>query len=191
MCGEHISVSGFAPAVMGSSPHVRGAHNLTVDSVQNIGIIPACAGSTGSSPASTSSTRDHPRMCGEHQYAPIRRLRKTGSSPHVRGAQWVGSHAKYGVGIIPACAGSTGIIRLGRARAGDHPRMCGEHRLVPSLCSTHAGSSPHVRGARLSRSHAALGRRDHPRMCGEHRFALKACSKLQGSSPHVRGAPCA
>ena len=58
-------------------------------------------------------------------YATVRFGR--GSSPHVRGAPFQGAGRNNGVGIIPACAGSTG-------------------RLV--LRSTfQKGSSPHVRGA--------------------------------------------
>ena len=93
-------------------------------------------------------TRDHPRMCGEHGIDVCFIDEAQGSSPHVRGAQWVGSHAKYGVGIIPACAGSTRrgghAIRVKR----DHPRMCGEHYFGDTLDSAVWGSSPHVRGAR-------------------------------------------
>ena len=66
MCGEHFHAVEQDGAERGSSPHVRGAHNLTVDSVQNIGIIPACAGSTFHWFAVRSALRDHPRMCGEH-----------------------------------------------------------------------------------------------------------------------------
>ena len=50
-----------------------------------------------------------------------------GSSPHVRGAQHVVYGGFVSVGIIPACAGSTGTRSWIMSRAGDHPRMCGEH----------------------------------------------------------------
>ena len=66
MCGEHGGLTDMLIADGGSSPHVRGAHNLTVDSVQNIGIIPACAGSTFEQSRRRGFNRDHPRMCGEH-----------------------------------------------------------------------------------------------------------------------------
>ena len=50
-----------------------------------------------------------------------------GSSPHVRGAQWVSEVAKDKDGIIPACAGSTSLRRWPFSMPRDHPRMCGEH----------------------------------------------------------------
>ena len=88
---------------------MRGEHHeVLVHGVLVYGIIPACAGST---------------EIGNHTYQG-----KTGSSPHARGAQLIGHLAALvigdhprmrgehlhphntgavGVGIIPACAGST------------------------------------------------------------------------------------
>ena len=95
------------------------------------------------------------------------------------------------LGIIPACAGSTEVVRaLGDADA--------------------AGSSPHARGARASAGAAPTVRPDHPRMRGEHARTITitecllriipACAGSTerrssgrtwrgGSSPHARGAP--
>ena len=96
-----------------------------------------------------------------------------------------------GRGIIPACAGSTGIL-TGDSKMGK-------------------GSSPHARGARVFLRICRRSCRDHPRMRGEHRdLALRhgvakriipACAGSTygwsidefisiGSSPHTRGAPC-
>ena len=66
MCGEHVTPNPFANAILGSSPHVRGAPDLLFQVIQGFGIIPACAGSTLLSVLSTGLARDHPRMCGEH-----------------------------------------------------------------------------------------------------------------------------
>ena len=175
----------------GSSPHVRGAPQ-TEDTVPGRdGIIPACAGSTRSAYCNAFAFRDHPRMCGEHPDSERWRVHYRGSSPHVRGALGGSDVGVIIGGIIPACAGSTfttidngGILR-------DHPRMCGEHKVMVSVASIEEGSSPHVRGApRRSRparavvgiipacagstSSAAFSSaafRDHPRMCGEHSSA--------------------
>ena len=46
MCGEHITPNPFANAVLGSSPHVRGALIQGIVLHCPLGIIPACAGST-------------------------------------------------------------------------------------------------------------------------------------------------
>ena len=152
------------------------------------GIIPACAGSTRDPAQARRFYGDHPRMCGEHDTGEPTVVLVVGSSPHVRGAQWLESDAKRWMGIIPACAGSTSTRPAWSLGSRDHPRMCGEHPLLAQMNIPTAGSSPHVRGAQthLRRVRLRLGiipacagststtrarrcrPRDHPRMCGEH-----------------------
>ena len=177
---------------MGSSPHVRGARDERDGRLNQVGIIPACAGSTQASTGRRFPPGDHPRMCGEHATgSPGRRFWK-GSSPHVRGARRPRQrHGRVG-GIIPACAGSTACGAAPRPASRDHPRMCGEHHFPLNRSDVPRGSSPHVRGAPLreggkrleggiipacagsTRRTGRSGRRtwDHPRMCGEHSPAL-------------------
>ena len=66
MCGEHALSHLVLLAAAGSSPHVRGAPSANGETVAELGIIPACAGSTVAPPILTISCWDHPRMCGEH-----------------------------------------------------------------------------------------------------------------------------
>ena len=84
--GEHISCSRFVPAIMGSSPHTRGAHRVLVSRVCKIRIIPAYAGSTSTVPIALMATADHPRIRGEHRLFTEYERRGGGSSPHTRGA---------------------------------------------------------------------------------------------------------
>ena len=147
-------------------------------------------------------------MCGEHGASRTTAVVRTGSSPHVRGALDFDAEGELVTGIIPACAGSTTVVNVGVSRHRDHPRMCGEHSSSISTPYVNWGSSPHVRGARWSRSPrsrrtgiipACAGStwshsndppytRDHPRMCGEHFICGRTLSASAGSSPHVRGA---
>ena len=53
-------------------------------------------------------------------------------------------------GIIPACAGSTGLAGDTRRSHRDHPRMRGEHLRPNPTSATDPGSSPHARGARVA-----------------------------------------
>ena len=172
------------------------------------GIIPACAGSTSLSVRVVSVRRDHPRMCGEHYVHRPQLDWDVGSSPHVRGARCFATVFLDGFGIIPACAGSTCPSRPSAATAGDHPRMCGEHRICCQSCKISTGSSPHVRGALVQDFLQGLSTgiipacagstvswrirrppcRDHPRMCGEHNRGSSFGQSHKGSSPHVRGA---
>ena len=130
-------------------PRMCGEHGGAIQCRSgDAGIIPACAGSTqlgaaskhagkGSSPhvrgapagtaPSTSSTGDHPRMCGEHKAEWSQKGSGEGSSPHVRGARQSVGKLSVSHGIIPACAGSTLRHVEVPDAARDHPRMCGEH----------------------------------------------------------------
>ena len=110
-------------------------------------------------------------------------------------------------GIIPAYAGNTRDAR-GRIRPdGDHPRVCGEHLGLAIPPELERGSSPRMRGTRLTLTlallrdgiiHAYAGNttgqrpgcadvRDHPRVCGEHVAGELFAEVAQGSSPRMRG----
>ena len=210
MCGEHYVHRPQLDWDVGSSPHVRGARCFATVFLDGFGIIPACAGSTCPSRPSAATAGDHPRMCGEHRICCQSCKISTGSSPHVRGAQFRGEFVDHLVGIIPACAGSTTGVAASAKVTRDHPRMCGEHGRLATMPCRSPGSSPHVRGAqRLERQSCSLSGiipacagstswetlrrssiRDHPRMCGEHSVKHNAKGNDQGSSPHVRGARC-
>ena len=188
MCGEHERDTSFMNEMVGSSPHVRGAHHLHSPNIRDFGIIPACAGSTMSTANGAAMRWDHPRMCGEHLESLNLMSLIQGSSPHVRGAHMRNQRDWPIRGIIPACAGSTIETPLEWMTQRDHPRMCGEHYAISKNRRADTGSSPHVRGARRFRTHCGMdvgiipacagstsfwrrcqfGERDHPRMCGEH-----------------------
>ena len=161
------------PARRGDHPRIRGEHScISRKSSRLIGIIPAYAGSTtsstpqrmcfsGSSPHTRgarsmgatrrATSRDHPRIRGEHGRTAMSRISDEGSSPHTRGARTCNI--------------------LYHLQTWDHPRIRGEHLIVPigtlrtrgiipayagSTCAytyginSILGSSPHTRGAHLT-----------------------------------------
>ena len=126
----------------------------------------------------------------------------------MRGAHIIANAWYIVIGIIPAYAGSTHQMNLALVTLRDHPRVCGEHPVMPLVTALPMGSSPRMRGALRSGvagtrcagiipayagstedpipfSHWA---RDHPRVCGEHRELAARCSTTSGSSPRMRGA---
>ena len=193
---------------------MRGEHTaVKLMTDLDLGIIPACAGSTRFFPVITNSALgssphargapcttywqsigwgDHPRMRGEHQ-----RLARNGEDV---------------LGIIPACAGSTVLAQAGAVRAGGIiPACAGSTFAANGVPFCAMGSSPHARGALIGHVWLTVLSEDHPRMRGEHhggRFEaaaqhgiIPACAGstyiqlaktrlAQGSSPHARGAPC-
>ena len=108
MRGEHPSSVVIFPVRSGSSPHARGAPGRQDRGVLRAGLIPACAGSTSPSRRRGGTGGAHPRMRGEHCERVATRSRRTGSSPHARGAPPPTDNHSRPAGLIPACAGSTG-----------------------------------------------------------------------------------
>ena len=86
MRGEHLYASPKACAVVGSSPHARGAQGLKLAEHAVGGIIPAYAGNTTSRCTTSSRRGNHPRMRGEHAAMAWSPAAWRGSSPHARGA---------------------------------------------------------------------------------------------------------
>ena len=125
--GEHRRAPGVGCAVLGSSPHTRGAPVGDDDVFDVVGIIPAYAG----------STCRFRLACGM----------SSRSSPHTRGAPGCSGCWRGCGGIIPAYAGSTRLSGSDGGRGGDHPRIRGEHPALLGDQSEPPGSSPHTRGA--------------------------------------------
>ena len=145
---------------------MRGTHDNTYGYCCYLGIIPAYAGNTLIIRCISMLSRDHPRVCGEHDIRKPCAFILLGSSPRMRGThRWAGRRF-YSFGIIPAYAGNTVNPSPRIARSRDHPRVCGN---TPDLQLTH------------------LTYRDHPRVCGEHQTKEKAWSDGWGSSPRMRG----
>ena len=113
------------------------------------GIIPAYAGSTGA--------------------RGTRRYRRSGSSPHTRGAPQEEVHGQGGY--------------------GDHPRIRGEHSAPELRTPSATGSSPHTRGAQHGRIPPRRGRGIIPAYAGSTCTRGAGDGSAFGSSPHTRGAP--
>ena len=69
----------------GSSPRMRGTLTLAGKGMVLMRIIPADAGNTPLTDSVPGVGRDHPRGCGEHEYAQIIQYVNQGSSPRMRG----------------------------------------------------------------------------------------------------------
>ena len=107
VCGEHVSQQTGIGFNSGSSPRMRGAHEIVGEVGVRRRIIPAYAGSTVGRRNSRADEEDHPRVCGEHRVEMAARMRGPGSSPRMRGAHARRPRRRGGLRIIPAYAGST------------------------------------------------------------------------------------
>ena len=130
----------------GSSPRMRGTHQVRRRRCHLTGIIPAYAGNTGGMVLSPIVEGDHPRVCGEHTYPYALGDGDQGSSPRMRGTLESSGPAAETAGIIPAYAGNTRSALRRSTADWDHPRVCGEHGALDRLDERVLGSSPRMRG---------------------------------------------
>ena len=151
-------------------------------------IIPAHAGNTLRAAVACIRFWDHPRACGEHVGVDTDCTRLEGSSPRMRGTLVCYLPSLRAAGIIPAHAGNThGTSSAGSQSPSDHPRACGEHYMSSGLNTGLTGSSPRMRGTRLTAENRANNSRDHPRACGEHHAGWSAVHRHRGIIPAHAG----
>ena len=119
-----------------------------------------------------------------------------------KGSGW-GSRRVW-IRITPACAGKS-LTRCSMMMCKrDHPRVCGEKKIIVHPHFSCQGSPPRMRGkvqsctpddgitpACAGKSHWESLRRsppeDHPRVCGEKTMRFIIASTVSGSPPRVRG----
>ena len=114
VCGEHFHRCCTCYHCWGSSPRMRGARPQGSGKTLSAGIIPAYAGSTRPARRSSPGSGDHPRVCGEHLLFARCVKPVVGSSPRMRGALTKWDVLRLQREIIPAYAGSTGRMYIGR-----------------------------------------------------------------------------
>ena len=71
LCGDYLSITAPLSINSGSPPPVRGLLEIETIAESEIGITPACAGTTCLDVYFSPIFRDHPRLCGD--YVPILR----------------------------------------------------------------------------------------------------------------------
>ena len=134
-CGAHLSTLYPGMPFVGSSPRMRGSQQHQRRKDLRRGIIPAHAGLTNLAGSTVSTKRDHPRACGAHIPIATNPYITPGSSPRMRGSRNLAFQQPETVGIIPAHAGLTLVTPYISSSHRDHPRACGAHTMVGSMCS--------------------------------------------------------
>ena len=206
-CGANQMMSANHHATSGSSPRVRGKHQIAHHVTARHRIIPARAGQTRMPKPTRRTIPDHPRACGANSSLAVLSCKAVGSSPRVRGKRSV-RFGRSRVGrIIPARAGQTRRYLFSVPVSSDHPRACGANMIARRPVGVDIGSSPRVRGkpggacaclalvriipARAGQTHAPYqdcrAHPDHPRACGANYVADTVMPSAIGSSPRVRG----
>ena len=149
-CGENIAPAPSNPSAKGSSPRMRGKRRASPRWSQPRGLIPAHAGKTSRKSLETSRRRAHPRACGENAEEAVGEDEYAGSSPRMRGKLRDGRKQGRGEWLIPAHAGKTESTRRVICKSWAHPRACGENGGFALGDKGGSGSSPRMRGKRVS-----------------------------------------
>ena len=106
-------------------------------------------------------------MCGENAARDYIVESEKGSSPRVRGKLEDKEWALVHDGLIPACAGKTKNWASSLKTRRAHPRVCGENREIEYFGWYEQGSSPRVRGKRITTALVPLLTRLIPACAGK------------------------
>ena len=106
VCGERRSGNGPTDGGSGSSPRLRGTHNLRHCGWVYHRFIPAFAGNARAGAVPAVPPPVHPRVCGERMSIPSRAALRNGSSPRLRGTHVLQPARVAAYRFIPAFAGN-------------------------------------------------------------------------------------
>ena len=191
----------------GLSPRVRGNRLPAPSPNPNRRSIPACAGEPARGGGAGCSSAVYPRVCGGTQTTGVRRTRKRGLSPRVRGNPVMVVLRNATGRSIPACAGEPRPRAFGCRICEVYPRVCGGTPPALPPVAVQQGLSPRVRGNRYDgfRHHhtrgsipacagepgglylAELAEEVYPRVCGGTARRRARVAADGGLSPRVRG----
>ena len=146
VCGEKLALNVIPNSIKGSPPRVRGKDASKALGEAGGGITPACAGKRGWTMVPESTSRDHPRVCGEKSPLSKESVLEWGSPPRVRGKVFNKLANGEPARITPACAGKSRTAGRGRRHYRDHPRVCGDKSIPGHPHPSRMGSPPRVRG---------------------------------------------
>ena len=132
--------------LIGSSPLARGTPEHHHRRHVGDRFIPARAGNTSGSSASSWRLAVHPRSRGEHMIATACFFGQGGSSPLARGTPMGRPHHRERDRFIPARAGNTSKLTSASDPSPVHPRSRGEHSPSSGRSVRFCGSSPLARG---------------------------------------------
>ncbi len=138
-------------AAPGSSPLARGGLAAVSTRLHGPRLIPARAGRTSPTAASTCRHGAHPRSRGADALAGVRVPAVMGSSPLARGGRGERPGDDTAPGLIPARAGRTMPVSRPAATKQAHPRSRGADARLLDPQGQPLGSSPLARGGRRRR----------------------------------------
>ena len=187
LCGEKKVYPKDSEIILGSPPPMRGKAFVYFTKNVVCRITPAYAGKSFFHEFYNFFNEDHPRLCGEklNLFRPC--YCSMGSPPPMRGKDSVTLYRDHVVRITPAYAGKSSNHNHQHCEREDHPRLCGEKKILETQNILTIGSPPPMRGKAQAAGWTELSTRitpayagkssgwrwvitisqDHPRLCGE------------------------
>ena len=170
------------------------------------GITPAYAGKTLIKRTCSSTTQDHPRVCGKNEKGTTMLNKDLGSPPRMREKPPTFLHSIRICRITPAYAGKTERLKPKALLCWDHPRVCGKNGIGLFTSHNCPGSPPRMREkpyldmqirtlCRITPEYAGKTQRcesaknpyaDHPRVCGKNQDSTGYDYAKKGSPPRMR-----
>ncbi len=132
--GEQLCDDSARSVALGPSPRARGAEWLVIQHADNLGSIPACAGSRAVQGDAGDLRGVHPRVRGEQRPLCRSWTARRGPSPRARGAARAARTAAVPARSIPACAGSSACSAPRSWPSRVHPRVRGEQPEMRAAC---------------------------------------------------------
>ena len=205
--GDHDPTHPYEVRLEGTPPRARGSRILPGGLLELGGNTPACAGITRADQSWIPTTREHPRVRGDHGIGCSMILSRFGTPPRARGSPGRIRRDDAAGGNTPACAGITAHGAGHATRPGEHPRVRGDHPRTRLRTAPTSGTPPRARGSldpddpdrrpggntpacagitRLIQPTAHLFE-EHPRVRGDHHVEAYARFIEEGTPPRARG----
>ena len=119
---------------------MRGRESESEDKDANARITPAYAGKSPHARPGVSRAWDHPRVCGEKERKETEMKKYMGSPPRMRGKEPDLYLCRFSSGITPAYAGKRKQEKGKAVQLEDHPRVCGEKKLLKFTINSFPGT---------------------------------------------------
>ena len=171
----------------GSPPRARGHPHRGRRPHDDLGLTPACAGTSSGLLPPVGEYRAHPRVRGD---IPSTRLLPDvyeGSPPRARGHPSPATVVAGVGGLTPACAGTSTGRAPSTSRLGAHPRVRGDIAGRQGSWGSGRGSPPRARGHLGARRRSGMQRGLTPACAGTSPLPHTCAARQEGSPPRARG----
>ena len=171
----------------GSPPRARGRRRARLARTHVRGLTPACAGTSVRRAERHPRHGAHPRVRGDVVGVSVIAWFLSGSPPRARGRLHLVDASLGGLGLTPACAGTSSTSGHWRSARRAHPRVRGDVRRGVRVVVDESGLTPARAGTSDLATGAGQADRAHPRVRGDVRLQRRQDRRHLGLTPACAG----